>query len=424
MPSSVHAILGASSAGRWIACPGSVREIADLPEWAVKRSSRYASEGTAAHYLGELCLTQKHDPLEYQGQYISDFGVIADAIDASLPGEWFEIGDEMVDGVQLYIDTVASYLAKFPNAEVFYEKTVYPVPGRDEEMFGTGDCVIYEPYGELIVIDFKYGKGIQVEADWNDQMMYYALGAMRAVGGAADVSRVTVVIVQPRGIHGDGPVRSWSFDVDALLQFAGVLVAAADATKDPNAPLVPGKHCETYFCPVAATCPAMRANLLAQARIQFPDDIDDLPTVNENPGAHVRLPDPHDPVELSKAKRVADLADYWSKQVNIMLQAALERGQVVPGYKLVRKRAHRAWRDEADVERRLKNMAGLKVDDIYTRKLRSPAQIEKTKAGKEWVAKHAIKPEGDVTVALDSDSRPEVAPQIEAFASVPDGDLE
>ena len=137
----------------------------------------------------------------------------------------------------------------------------------------------------------------------------------------------------------------------------------------------------------------------------------------------MRLPDAHDPIEIAKAKKVADLAEWWAKQVNVLLQASLERGDYVPGYKLVRKRAHRAWRDEADVERRLKNMAGLKVEDIYTRKLRSPAQIEKTKAGKEWVAKHAIKPEGDVTVAPESDSRPEVAPQIEAFTSVPDGDL-
>lgn len=414
MPSSVHAVLGASSSGRWIACPGSVREIANLPDWARKGSSRYASEGTSAHYLGELCLVKGHDPMEYQGQYISDFGVIADAIDASLPGEWFEIGDEMVDGVQLYIDTVAKYRTKFPNAEISYEQTVYPIPGREEEMFGTADCTIYEPYGELIVIDFKYGKGIQVEADWNDQMMYYALGALRAVGGEHDVSKVTVVIVQPRGMHSDGPVRTWTFDVDALLSFAGILVAAADRTKDPNAPLVPGRHCENYFCPVAATCPALSDLALAQ----FPDDLDpDLGVVESVDSLPQRV---YTPRELAEAKRVSDILEFRIKQVNTMLLAALERGVKVPGYKLVRKSAHRKWQDEAEVERRLRNMAGLKVDDIFTRKLKSPAQIEKTKAGKEWVAKFAIKPLGETTVAPDSDSRDEVTPQIEAFTKVED----
>ena len=40
--------------------------------------------------------------------------------------------------------------------------------------FGTGDCIIVAD-DVLTVIDFKYGKGVAVEAEHNPQMMRYAL---------------------------------------------------------------------------------------------------------------------------------------------------------------------------------------------------------------------------------------------------------
>lgn len=420
MPSSVHAILGASSASRWLACPGSVREIASLPRYAREQTSIYAKEGTAAHYLSEKCLVDGLDPKDFRGLWIGDHGVISSEKEKpDLPGDWFEIGEEMIDALTLYLNEVYGHLERLGNAELTVERTVYPIPGR-EDMFGTADVIIHEPYGEIVVIDLKYGKGVVVETEWNDQAMYYGLGALREVGGDADVSKVTLVIVQPRAPHHDGPVRRWTLPSAELIEFSDTLSAGADRTKDADAPLIAGDHCR--FCPVRPTCPALKEKLFSTMVVQVPDDLDEI----KEPESHVRLPDPHDPMELARAKAIADLAEFWAKEVNVLVQRALEHGVKVPGFKLVRKTAHRRWKDASDLERRLTNKAGVGVDDIYVKKLKSPAQLEKNlKLGKKWVARHCEKPEGGLTVAPNNDPRkvelslPETIPPVDEVPEVP-----
>ena len=49
------------------------------------------------------------------------------------------------------------------------------------EGFGTADCILI--CGSVMhVIDFKYGKGVPVNAGGNPQMGLYALGALKAYG--------------------------------------------------------------------------------------------------------------------------------------------------------------------------------------------------------------------------------------------------
>ena len=52
MPPAAHALLGASSAHRWLACPPSARLEASKPD----STSEAAAEGTLAHELVELKL--------------------------------------------------------------------------------------------------------------------------------------------------------------------------------------------------------------------------------------------------------------------------------------------------------------------------------------------------------------------------------
>jgi hypothetical protein len=56
---------------------------------------------------------------------------------------------------------------------------------------------------------------------------------------------------------------------------------------------------------------------------------------------------------------------------------ALNSGETVNGYKLVDKLSRRAWIDEVDAEKKLRNRK-LRVADIKDSKLKSPAQMEKT----------------------------------------------
>lgn len=426
MPVSVHAAKGASSAARWIACPGSIRAVDELPKEEHDGGSVYSREGNAAHYLAEQCLIKHRDPMEYIGLWISSFGVISETTEEPTTngGCWFVIDDEMADSVQLYIDVIAEHRERLGNAEEMCERTVYPVRGMEGEMYGTLDYALHEPGGELVVADFKYGKGIAVSVEDNKQEKCYALGALHLIGGPDDVSKVTLVIVQPRGRHPDGPVRSWSLSPHELAAYEDELREASIRADAPDAPLVPGTHCHEYFCPAAPRCPALQAVVLEQTIAAFPDDID-LPAAPAKPEdlrVHARLPHAKDPLELSAAMKVTELVEFWVREVKSRVHSALEGGMKVPGWKLAEGRSHRRWGDAKDVERRLRNMANVKVDDIYEpRKLRSPAQLQKNKKiGKAWVAKHVVKPPGKVTVVPDFDSRPQLPAMVDALDEIKD----
>jgi hypothetical protein len=54
MPPNLHAVLGASSASRWLVCTPSARLCERLNERFGGETSPYAAEGTKAHALAEI----------------------------------------------------------------------------------------------------------------------------------------------------------------------------------------------------------------------------------------------------------------------------------------------------------------------------------------------------------------------------------
>ncbi|EPY2286936.1 DUF2800 domain-containing protein, partial [Clostridium sporogenes] len=150
-----HAILSASGASRWLACPPSAR----LEENYPNKSSEFAKEGTLAHELGELGL-KKNLELITTRKYNSEFKKIeADKL----------FTKDMPDYVEVYVDTcmekVAEAKAKTPDAVINLEQRLdfsQWVP----EGFGTGDFVIIAD-GAMEICDLKYGKGVPVSAIGN-----------------------------------------------------------------------------------------------------------------------------------------------------------------------------------------------------------------------------------------------------------------
>ena len=67
MPPSKHALLGASSAARWIACTPSARATENLPD----EETKYAVEGTIAHEVCEVALRRNLKNWE-QGQALME----------------------------------------------------------------------------------------------------------------------------------------------------------------------------------------------------------------------------------------------------------------------------------------------------------------------------------------------------------------
>lgn len=406
-----HSTLGASSAGRWIPCPGSVKLINALPEAERDMPSLYADEGTAAHSLGEYVIRNN---ISSASQFIGR------SIKAELQS--WPVTREMADAVDVWHDFVLGEIEYLEDlcdgetAEMFLEQHVQPFGDR-EDMFGTADTIIVcGPY--ISVCDFKYGAGIMVDVEWNDQLMYYALGALAfAYKSSEPEGVVRLTIVQPRGWHQDGAVRTWPLPMGELLSYGDTLRAAADATAAPNAPLQAGEHCRKHFCPMALSCPETLKLALEVAR----SDFESLPEIgNEITTDDVNLPDQNDPDQIGRAMQLIPVLDYFIKEVTGFAMRMAERGTSVTGYKLVHKKANRAWNDVEDLERRLRNK-NIRVGDIFNMKIRSPLQIEKLPdVGKKWVKEHCHKPVGGLTLVPDADKRQGILPEsITDFADVP-----
>jgi hypothetical protein len=402
MAQKAHSDLGASSAYRWMACPGSVRLSAGIE----KTSSSYAKEGTAAHLLAESCLSSDAEPSEFLGQEIQ------------VEGESFTVDEEMTEAVQVFKSAVLSVYD--PKTDVLAIERRFDLSQFHPGMFGTCDAVVYKPAPkELHVFDFKYGKGHAVEVADNPQLKYYGLGAV-IEEKVRPVSTVKLYIVQPRAPHRDGPVREWAIDIMDLIEWSGELTRAAKATEATDAPTAAGDHCG--FCPALATCATARDRNLAVAAATFAAS-----PIEWTPPA----PETLTPEQLSAVLIRAGEVKDWIGAVQAHAHAEAEAGRVPPGFKLVDKRAQRRWADEEEV---IKKFEVLGSATLYVEpKLRSPAQLEAAlivaakdrnkkltkKQAEDMVKPFVIKESSGTNLVPDTDARPEVLASVKnAFTPI------
>jgi hypothetical protein len=157
------------------------------------------------------------------------------------------------------------------------------------------------------------------------------------------------------------------------------LIEKAEETMKPDAPLVVGDWCG--FCPVAGTCPGRAKDALAVAALDF--------EVIDDDSAAVPLPVPGllNPEQLAWVLDRADLLVAWVNAVRAKAHNLAENGTKIPNYKLVDKQGCRAWLDASAVIEAFEE--SLTDDELFERKLKSPAQLEKSLGSKR---KDAIKP--------------------------------
>lgn len=338
-----HSKLGASSAHRWMACPGSVRLSAGLES----RSSVYAAEGSAAHELAARCLENGMDPTHEYGANRWEHD-----------GHKGEITDEMCEAVQVYLDTVRADAVgeDYANPPLRLVEQKFHLKELHPQLFGTADCVQVWPGKKLMrVYDYKHGAGVSVDVDANPQLLYYALGALLSY--KKPITEVELVVVQPRCDHPDGSVRRWRIKAVDLLAFEADLLDAVKRTEAPDAPLVLGEHC--HWCPAAAICPEAKRRAQEAARMEF-------------------KPEAYDPQALAETLKLLPAIEGWAKTVREFAYGEAQHGRCPPGFKLVDKRPTRKWSaDDQTVVGKLSTI-GLDVSEIYCpRELQSPAQIEK-----------------------------------------------
>ena len=363
MAHETHALLSASSSHRWLNCPPSVRLSEGIPD----QGSDYAREGTDAHSLCEhklkkLLGMETEDPTENLNYF----------------------NGEMEECAENYASYILELMEKAKEAcadpVVLVEQRV-DFSRFVKDGFGTADCVIIAD-GTMNVIDYKHGKGVEVSAENNPQMMLYAIGALEIFDGIYDISEIQMTIFQPR----IGNVSASIMTKDALLDWAnGELTEKARLAYEGGGEYACGGWCR--FCKAKAVCRKRAEENLRMAQYDFA---------------------PADTLDETEIAAVLDRADELSTWVTDVKEYALSQalqGVHYPGYKVVEGRSARKYTNENTVAQVVSG-AGY---DPYTHKILGLTEMQKL-LGKqrfnELLSTLVVKPQGKPALVPESDKRP------------------
>ena len=404
-----HAKFAPSSMERTVACPAWVR----LARGKRQRGSTvFSNEGSAAHELCDICLTTGRSPAEFDGQVIDlrESGDAKISDDNTADGfNAFRVDGEMIEGVQLYLDTIKARAGV--GVEISVEERV-DLTFIDPECWGTGDAVLYDPERRhLTIVDFKYGKAKTVAARKNIQLATYAVGAAHRLHNRG-VDTLELVIVQPRAHHPEGFVRTYDLEFDELAMFEREIRQAIEKTRDPTLEPVAGEHCA--FCPNADDCPAYAKMIGETCGISFgsvTDEDMDLPAVPSMSSKQLGQ------VWVNASKLTA-----WVAAVKRRCTDEALAGTVPEGTKLVAARQTRKFKDPVEA-RAVFDIEGLTEDQYTVVKLVTPAALEKrlgkVRASEILQGLLDTKPAG-LTLVDTSDKRPSVTTPGAAFGVVPE----
>jgi hypothetical protein len=353
-------IVGGSTAKRVIACPGSVALVDTMPP---QPSSSYADEGTLLHDTIADILDGKGTPEAFIGRKHGSAVLTPELIEDKL------------------LPALAALDAIDPNGEMEY--AVESRVGFGDFLPGVfGSTDLLGRIGDrAVVLDWKFGDGVAVDATENAQLLFYAAAAMRtpetrwAFIGATEVE---LIIVQPPS------VKRWVTTNQRILDFEAELARAVAKAQQPDAALASGDHCK--WCTAKPVCPLMTGAIdrIAKAKIdalpidQIAHYLDQIPQVES-----------------------------FLKDLQQLAHQLIEDGKAIPGWKLVPKRATRQWKSE-DLAVAFLSSAG--VEAWAEPKPISPAVAEKAlkKAKIELPADLVVAVSSGSTLAPESDPRPAV----------------
>lgn len=361
-----HALLSASSSHRWLHCPPSAR----LCEKYDDSAGAAALEGTDAHSLCEYKLKSAlgmdcADPTENLAYY-----------DAEM--------EESANGYRDYVlDTISKAKQHCKDPMILIEQRL-DFSEYVESGFGTGDCVIIADK-TLYVIDFKYGKGIPVDAVENPQMMLYALGALHLADMLYEIEDICMSIYQPRIEN----YSSYDISCNSLLEWAeNTLKPTAEKAYKGEGEFACGDWC--CFCKAKANCRARAEANLEMAKYDFTDP----PELTD--------------AEIEDVLANADQLIAWAGDVKAFALNAALKGKRWEHFKLVEGRANRKYRDENAVAAKVE-AAGF---DPYDKSVLGITDMTKMLGGKkkfdELLGALVIKPQGKPVLVPRDDKRPEM----------------
>jgi len=390
-----HAILSASGSPKWLHCAGSVEAESKIPN----KSSIYAEEGTLAHELADICLQNYINSCALNNDYKSPLDRIGETVKCESDKKVIStvVTDEMAKFVQEYIDYVLAHETK--NSQLYVEDRVdfsNFVPGG----FGTLDAAIFDnDTGICNIFDFKYGKGVFVDAVENTQAQLYALGLCNKFKCLDVIKSFKIHIVQPRMLN----YSSWEITLEDLFEFGQYASKKANEALAPNAPRTPGeKQCK--WCNARHHCP----ELMEVTEKTLLENFENLNDKN----VMLKKPDQLNDKQLKLILDNKKLIEHFLESVEQHVYDKVVNGEKFEGYKFVEGRSNRKWNDKA--EEVLKNKLG---EDAYEKKLIGITAAGK-KLKKDEIEELTYKPEGKLKLAPSSDKRKEVTKTIDHFDKI------
>lgn len=385
-----HAILSPSAAHRWLHCTPAPHVEAEFPE----TTSEYAEEGRLAHSVCELAAKKKFTVMNNRTYNSRLKKLKADP-------KW---DDEMLSTAATYVEHLTEHAMRFEHAPYVALEVQVDITDYAPEAFGTCDCVMIGG-DELIITDYKHGKGVPVSAQDNPQMLLYALGALklyRPIYGDM-IRRVSTYIDQPRLGSYDGA----SMTVEELLAWGESIKPKAAAAFMGTGEFAPGEWCR--FCRAKAKCRA-RANQNT-ALEDFKDCIPlgrSIPMQAEYDATGFKPSNCLTDEEIGALLVRAEGLVAWYNDLKEYALAACLNGKTIPGWKAVEGRSTRAWTDQ-DAALDALMAGGVEEAIIYDRIPKTLAQLEKV-IGKqrfgELVGGMITKSPGKPALAAESDKRP------------------
>lgn len=385
-----HAILSPSAAHRWLHCTPAPRVEAEFPE----TTSEYAEEGRLAHSVCELAAKKKFTVMNNRTYNSRLKRLKADP-------KW---DDEMLSTAATYVEHLTEHAMRFEHAPYVALEVQVDITDYAPEAFGTCDCAMIGG-DELIITDYKHGKGVPVSAQDNPQMLLYALGALklyRPIYGDM-IRRVSTYIDQPRLGSYDGA----SMTVEELLAWGESIKPKAAAAFMGTGEFAPGEWCR--FCRAKAKCRA-RANQNT-ALEDFKDCIPlgrSIPMQAEYDATGFKPSNCLTDEEIGALLVRAEGLVAWYNDLKEYALAACLNGKTIPGWKAVEGRSTRAWTDQ-DAALEALMAGGVEEAIIYDRVPKTLAQLEKV-IGKqrfgELVGGMITKSPGKPALAAESDKRP------------------
>lgn len=369
-----HAMLSPSSANRWIHCPPSAKINAEAPQ----KDTPYTREGTLAHSVCEL-KARKH--------FLTGIGPrkFAAAMAKFRADEMW--ADDMDGYTDEYLEALKDIAATFAEMPYVALEQRVDFSGYVPEGFGTADCIMIG--GEVLhIVDFKYGKGVDVSAEDNPQLKLYAMGAIEQYMAFYDIFTVRMTIVQPRIKR---EPDTWELPARDLLRWAeDVVKPAAALAAAGEGEYAEGEWCR--WCAIRATCRARASVNMALEDFggKVPPELSDD--------------------EVGRALTVGARLKAWLSDLEEYALATCLDGKEIPGFKAVAGRSVRTWTDQqAAFDAAL--AAGIPETMLYERKPVTLAALEKIVGKKpfaEALGAFVEIPPGKPTLVKAEDKRPAI----------------